>query len=162
MDRPSLYLVCGLPGAGKTARSKAIADATQAIRLCTDEWLEALGISLVDYPPRFRFEPHLVQHAAQLLRAGVSVAAEFATWSRAERDAIRDMARRQGAAVELHFVDAPLDELVRRVRERGGPHAAVLADEILVRLGHRFERPTPDEAATYDRYVGPDGPPTSA
>ncbi|RZJ10949.1 MAG: ATP-binding protein [Rubrivivax sp.] len=158
MNSVRLYLVCGLPGAGKTTRSKAIVDATKAIRLCTDEWLEALGISLVDYPPRFRFEPHLLQHAEQLLGAGVSVIAEFATWSRRERDAIRDAARRCGAAAELHFVDAPLDELERRVRERGGPHAAILADEILRKLGHRFERPSDDEAATYDRYVGPDAP----
>ncbi len=61
-----------------------------------------------------------------------------------------------GATVELHFVDAPLDVLVRRVRERGGPHAEVLAEEILVKLGHRFERPTPEETASYARYLGPD------
>jgi predicted kinase len=158
MNPSRLYLVCGLPGAGKTTRSMAIAEAdSRAVRLCTDEWLEALGISLVDYPPRFRFEPHLIRHAEQLLKAGVSVIAEFATWSRPERDAIRDAARAAGAAVELHFVDAPLDELVRRVQARGGPHAEVLASEILVKLGHRFERPAPDEVATYDRYVGPDG-----
>ena len=82
--------------------------------------------------------------------------AEFATWSRRERDALRDMARRNGAATELHFVDAPLDVLERRVRERGGPHAEILAEDILRKLGHRFERPAPDEAASYDRYVGPD------
>lgn len=157
MNLSRLYLVCGLPGAGKTTRSMAIAAAdSRAVRLCTDDWLEALGISLVDYPPRFRFEPHLIRHAEQLLKAGVSVIAEFATWSRAERDALRDAARAAGAGVELHFVDAPLDELVRRVLARGGPHAEVLANEILLKLGHRFERPAPDEAATYDRYVGPD------
>lgn len=156
MNSPCLYLVCGLPGAGKTTRSKAIATADRrAIPLCTDEWLEAMGVSLVDYPPRFRFEPHLIKHAEQLLRAGVSVIAEFATWSRRERDAVRDVAKRSGAAVELHFVDAPLHVLERRVRERGGPHAAVLAEDILLKLGHLFERPTDDEVATYDRYVGP-------
>jgi predicted kinase len=157
MNHPRLYLLCGLPGAGKTTRSQAIAAAdSRAVRLCTDEWLEALGISLVDYPPRFRFEPHLVRHAEHLLKAGVSVIAEFATWSRQERDAIRDAAQRQGAEVELHFVDAPLEVLERRVRERGGPHAEILAEEILLKLGHKFERPTPEEAASYARYVGPD------
>jgi predicted kinase len=152
---PRLYLVCGLPGAGKTTRSREIAATTQAIRLCTDEWLEALGISLVDYPPRFRLEPHLLQHAEQLLRAGVSVIVEFASWARTERTAIHEAAVRAGASCELHFVDAPLSELERRVRARGGPHATILVEDVLLKLGHKFERPTEEEAALYDRYVGP-------
>jgi predicted kinase len=152
---PCLYVLCGLPGAGKTTRSKEITAATNGILLCTDDWLEAVGISLVDYPPRFRLEPYLRKHAEQLLRAGVSVIVEFASWSRAERDAIREVALRAGARAELHFVDAPLDELERRIRARGGPHSSTLAEDVLLKLGHRFERPTQDEAALYNRYVGP-------
>jgi predicted kinase len=152
---PRLYLVCGLPGAGKTTRSKRIEETAGAIRLCTDEWLEAVGISLVDYPPRFRLEPYLLKHAERLLHAGVSVIVEFASWARAERDVIREAAARAGASAELHFVDAPLAELERRVRARGGPHAATLAKDVLLALGHKFERPTEEEARLYDRYVGP-------
>jgi predicted kinase len=155
MTAPRLYLICGLPGAGKTTRSNAIAATTRAIRLCTDEWLEAVGISLVDYPPRFRLEPYLLKHAEQLLLAGVAVIVEFTSWSRAEREAIRSVAARNEVACELHFVDAPLDELERRVRTRGGPHATVLAEEVLLKLGHQFERPTDEETALYHRYVGP-------
>jgi predicted kinase len=155
MTVPRLYLVCGLPGAGKTTRSKRIQATAGAIRLCTDEWLEAVGISLVDYPPRFRLEPYLLGHAEQLLRAGVSVIVEFASWARAERDVIRQAATRAAASSELHFVDASLEELERRVRARGGPHATILAEDVLLKLGHRFERPTEEEARLYDRYVGP-------
>ena len=155
MTTPRLYLVCGLPGAGKTTRSKAIAAATNAIRLCTDEWLDAVGISLVDYPPRFRLEPHLLKHAEQLLRAGVSVIVEFTSWLRRERETIRDVAARNSLACELHFVDAPLDELARRVRARERPHAQVLAEDVLLKLGHQFERPTDEEIEVYQRYIGP-------
>jgi len=154
MSSARLYLVCGLPGAGKTTRSKQIESATDAIRLCTDEWLDALGISLVDYPPRFRLEPYLLKHAEQLLRVGVSVIVEFASWSRVERDRIRDVADRTGVPCELHFLDAALPELERRIRSRGGPHATVLAEDVLLKLGHLFERPTEEEAALYHRYVG--------
>jgi predicted kinase len=152
---PRLYLVCGLPGAGKTTRSKEIAAATNAIHLCTDEWLDAIGISLVDYPPRFRLEPYLLRHAEQLLRAGVGVIAELTSWSRTERDAIRNVAVRSGVPCELHFVDAPFDELERRVRARGGAHAKVLAEDVLLKLGQQFERPDAQETALYQRYVGP-------
>jgi len=151
---PRLYIICGLPGAGKTTRAKEISRATGAIRLCPDEWLEAMGVSLLDYETRFRLEPHLLKHAEELLRAGVSVSVEFGSWARSEREVIRQVAVRSGAAVELHFLDAPMEELVKRVRQRGGPHAAGLIDDVLMKFSAKFETPTPEEAALYERYVG--------
>lgn len=155
MTRPTLYVVCGLPGAGKTTRAMALADATGAVRLCPDEWLVAMGISLVDYPVRFRLQDRMIVHGETLLRAGVSVVVEFGSWERRERDTIRGIAGRTGAATELHFVDAPLAELARRVRERGGPDADRLVEDVLLKFPERFERPTADEAAQYDRYFAP-------
>jgi predicted kinase len=153
---PRLYLLCGLPGAGKTTRALELAASTGAVRLCPDEWIVALGISLVDYDFRFRLEPQMLRHGEELLRAGVGIIVEFGSWGRAEREAIRQIAVRTGAAAELHFMDAPLDELVRRVRERGGPDARVLVDKVLLEYSGRFERPTAEEAALFDRYVPPD------
>jgi hypothetical protein len=68
------------------------------------------------------------------------------------------VAVREGAMTELHFLDAPLDELVRRVRARGGPEAEALASEVLLGSSTRFERPAPDEIALFERYVSPDAP----
>lgn len=73
MTAPRLYIICGLPGAGKTTRAKEISGATGAIRLCPDEWLEAMGISLLDYATRFRLEPHMLKHAEELLRARCTI-----------------------------------------------------------------------------------------
>jgi len=156
MSRPTLYLICGLPGAGKTTRALKIARDTGAVRLCPDEWLEAMAISLVDYPIRFRLQDHMTKHGEILLRAGVSVVVEYGSWSRSERDVIREMAERAGAATELHFVDAPLPELARRVRERGGVDATRLVEEVLLKFPEKFERPTEDEVARYGAYRGPD------
>lgn len=158
MPHPKLTLICGLPGAGKTTRAKAIAAATNAVRLSPDEWLVAMQVSLVDFEFRIRLQNHMIVHAETLLRAGVSVIVEFGSWSRTERETIRQAAVRAGVSTELHFVDAPLDELVRRVRERGGPDADVLADRILLKESGNFERPSPDEAACFNRYVGPSEP----
>ena len=156
MTRPKLSVICGLPGAGKTTRAIAISKATGAVRLCPDEWLVAMGISLVDYSIRFRLQDHMIQHGETLLQAGVSVVVEFGSWSRHERDAIRQIAERTGAATELHFVDAPLAELARRVRERGGPDAKSLLEDVLLKFPEKFERPTADETTLYDLYFGPD------
>lgn len=150
-----LYLICGLPGAGKTTRALEVAESTRAVRLCPDEWLEALGVSLVDYAFRFRLEPQMLRHGEELLRAGVGIIVEFGSWTRAERDAIRRIGVRTGAATELHFVDAPLEELIRRVRQRGGEHAPFLVDKVLLEYSVRFERPSANEVAGFDRYLGP-------
>jgi predicted kinase len=151
-----LYLVCGLPGAGKTTRALEIAGSTGAIRLCPDEWLEALGISLVDYDFRFKLEPQMLRHGEALLRAGVGVVVEFGSWTRTERESIRQIAVRTGAPAELHFMHASMEELVRRVRQRGGSHAEFLVDKVLLEYSNRFECPTNDEATAFDRYIGPD------
>jgi len=155
VNRPTLYLICGLPGAGKTTRSVRISGSAGAVHLAPDEWIVALGVSLVDFQFRVRFQDIMLQHARRLLGCGVSVVIEFGSWSRDERETIREMAVREGASVELHFLDAPLDELVRRVRARGGPDAEALASQVLLQESGRFERPTPDEIARFDRYFGP-------
>lgn len=151
-----LYLICGLPGAGKTTRARQIVQATSALPLYADEWVTALGLSLLDYDFRSKLQGCLLEHAGQLLRQGVSVVIEFGSWSCAEREAIRQVALREGAATELHFLNAPLDELVRRVRERGGPEAEVLATRMLLQQSGRFEQPAREEVARFDRYVAPD------
>ncbi|WP_437730532.1 AAA family ATPase [Sorangium sp. So ce1335] len=155
VSKPRLYLVCGLPGSGKTTRSRAIASATGAIRLCPDEWLVDIGVSLVDYPFRFLLQGRMLRHAEELLRAGVAVIIEFGSWSRAEREDIRQVAVRAGASTELHFMDAPLEVLRQRVLARGGPDAEVLANKVLMQDGGAFEPPSPEEARGYDRFVGP-------
>jgi predicted kinase len=114
------------------------------------------GISLVDYDFRIKLQACLLEHAARLLQHGLSVVIEFGSWSRAEREIIRNVARQQGAASELHFLNAPLDELVRRVRQRGGPAAETLASRVLLQESGKFEQPTAEEIASFDRYVAPD------
>jgi predicted kinase len=117
-----------------------------------------MAISLVDYPIRFRLQDHMLQHGETLLRAGVSVVVEFGSWARRERDAIRQIAVHVSAPTELHFVDAPLSELARRVRARGGSDAKSLVEDVLLKFPEKFERPSAEEAALYGRYFSPDMP----
>lgn len=76
---------------------------------------------------------------------GVTAIVEWGTWARAERDALRERARELGVAAELRFLDAPLEVLWSRIRERDierklGNRAFRLADlEICAEL---IERPS--------------------
>ena len=154
-NRPRLYLVCGLPGAGKTTRSGRIVETVRAIHLSPDAWVTRLGISLLDHAFRVKLQDCMLDHAARLLRCGLSVVIEFGSWHRAERERIRLVAVREGAATELHFLNAPIPELAERVRARGGPDAEALISVVLPTFA-RFEIPQPDETAQFDRYLGPD------
>ncbi len=51
-----LYVVVGLPGAGKTTRARALARAYVAVRFNPDEWMTDLGVDLFDEPFRARLE----------------------------------------------------------------------------------------------------------
>jgi len=86
----------------------------------------------------------------------LGVVIEFGSWHRHERDAIRHVAIRENIRSELHFLKAPLEELVRRVRTRGGPEDEALISNVLLKDFAQFEEPSAEEIALFDGYVGPD------
>ena len=158
VTKPRLYLTCGLPGAGKTTRARQIVASVNAVHLCADEWVVGLGMSLMNFDFRVKLQDCMLAHAGSLLRRGLCTVIEFGSWSRVERDRIRKVAVREKAATELHYLAAPLDELVRRVRARGGPDAEALASDVLLNHSSDFEPPCTQEIAVFDRYVGPGDP----
>ena len=148
-----LMLTCGLPGSGKTVLARRLAAERNAVRLTKDEWLTALGSSPWDEPTRERVERQLWRLAQELLRLGLSVVLDFGLWARTERDEMRAVARDLGVGVELHFLDAPPDELWRRIEARNAEppwagHPISRAD--LDRWAGRFQAPDAAELALFD------------
>ena len=122
------------------------------MRLCPDEWMGALAIDLFDQRARADVERLQWALAQELLALGITVIIEWGTWARAERDAIRRRCRELGAAVELHHLDAPLEELWERIADRNRlPGEAMLSREDLLHWSSAlFEAPTPLELALFD------------
>ncbi len=116
--RGTLILICGLPCAGKTTAARRIAAERNAVRLSPDEQLHAQGLDGHDMGSRDRVEAEQWARAQQLLLEGRTVVLENGFWGRAERAAYRDQARSLGARVELHSLDVPMEELLRRIAGR--------------------------------------------
>jgi predicted kinase len=113
-----LVLICGLPASGKSTLARRLAPEIPAIRLDKDSWVTQLGEDLWDDVFRVRLEGQLWGLSQALLTQGQSVILEWGHWARVERDEKRLGARALGVGVELHYLDAPLEELIERAERR--------------------------------------------
>ena len=74
-------------------------------------------------------------------------------WAREERDGLRLGARALGVAVELHYLEAPVEELWRRLQLRNDearPGVVPIEREDLQRWARQFEAPDAAERALFD------------
>ena len=62
---------------------------------------------------------------------------------------LRVEARELGASVELVYLDVPVDELWRRIQQRGREDPPITRAELEV-WSRDFERPTEEEMALYN------------
>ena len=153
MAEARLILICGLPGSGKTTLAKQLARKIPAVRLCPDEWKHDLDIDYYDEERRVRLEGRLWLLGQELLGLGQSVILEYGFWAREERDELRLAARTLGIPVELHYLEAPVDELWRRLEirnEESHPGTVPIKRDDLQRWAARFEPPGDAEIGLFD------------
>jgi len=147
--RPRLIIVCGLPGSGKTTHAISLEGSLCAIRFCPDEWMNALSHDLYDEATRAKIEALQWKLCQQLISRGLNVIIEWGTWARSERDSLRLGARALGAAVELHYLSAPIEVLLGRIQLRGMEHPPITRDDLLG-WARKFEAPTTEEMDLFD------------
>jgi predicted kinase len=148
-----LVLICGLPASGKSTLARRLAAELPAIRLDTDTWVTQLGRDVWEDEFRVRVERLLWDLAQELLGRGQSVILEWGHWARVERDEKRLGARALGAAVELHYLSAPLEELVQRAERRstsGEWTAAPMTREHFETWAAIFQPPDEEETRLFD------------
>lgn len=153
-----LVLICGLPASGKSTLARRLALEVPAIRLDKDAWATQLGADLWDDEFRVRLEHQLWVLSQELLAQGQSVILEWGHWARTERDEKRLGARALGVGVELHYLDAPLDELIERAERRtasGEWTASPMTRAHFEEWATTFQPPDGEEILLFDEPLSP-------
>jgi predicted kinase len=149
-SEPTMFLMVGLPGAGKTTRAKELAAAHQALRLTPDHWMVPLfGDSMAD-GKRFVLEGRLISVALQALRLGISVVLDFGLWGRDERSALRWLARSAGASCRVVYLPVDKDVQLARIAHRQATephHTFPMSKAELDAWRKKFEAPDANELA---------------
>jgi len=146
---PTLVLLCGPAGAGKSTHARRYAADGYAVA-SVDELAWAAGHPAVHPLPddaARRVAEALRSRVGTLLDEGRDVVVDSSFWSRASRDTYRALGAAHGADVLVVYVDTPRDVALARVAARAAahPHDVVLTPEVAAAFHDGFEVPTPDE-----------------
>jgi len=148
----TLHLMVGLPCSGKTTLAQKLEHEQSALRLTVDEWhIQLFGqdAEAPEHDARHTLiEMMLWKIASRALELGTNVILDFGFWAREEREDYRSRAKALGASSEVHFLDVPPDELMRRLTARNSqssPTSFYIPEEMMQPWIGFFQKPTPDE-----------------
>ena len=148
----TLHLMVGIPCSGKTVLARKIEHERTALRLTTDEWHVRLFGQDAEEPEHNArhtlIEAMLWNIASRALELGTNVILDFGFWAREEREDYRLRAKRLGASSEVHFLDVPEDELLRRLAVRNSQPSQEsfhIPEDSMKPWIEFFQRPTPEE-----------------
>src|SRR5215204_867386 len=148
----TLHLIVGLPCSGKTTLAQKLEIEKAALRLTPDEWQVRLFGQDAEEPEHDArhslIEAILWNIASRALELGTNVILDFGFWAREEREDYRLRAKQLGASSEIHYLDVPEDELLRRLEKRNShplQESFIMSVEAMKHWIAFFQKPTPDE-----------------
>jgi predicted kinase len=153
----TLFLMVGLPCSGKTTLARTLEQKYSALRLTPDEWqVRLFGQDAAD--PQHNARHSLIEAlqwevAQRALVLGTDVILDYGFWAREEREDYRSRAKQLGASSEVHFLDVPHDELLRRLAQRNtqlSKFSFRIPEEMMKPWIAFFQKPTPDELRRRD------------
>ena len=148
----TLHLMVGLPCSGKTTLAQRLESEKAALRLTPDEWQVRLFGQDAEEPEHNArhalIEAMLWNIASRALVLGTNVILDFGFWAQEEREDFRWRAKQLGASSEVHFLDVPEDELMRRLAIRNSQLSQAsfhIPENMMKPWIAFFQKPIPDE-----------------
>lgn len=158
---PTIHLIEGPIGAGKSTYAMGLAARLGAPSLCVDQWFATLFVP--DRPPAADVEWYLErkarcveliwQTAIAVLKAGSPVVLELGLVRREDRQRMYDRIDGTGVELNIHVVDAPVEVRRERVRrrnmERGETWSVDITEEMFERSTRWWEPLDDTEYSVY-------------
>lgn len=108
MSKPTLYLMLGYPGAGKTTTAKVLHELTGAVHLWADEVRrDKIGEPTYTHEENLKLYEYLNEVAEQVLNSGQSVIFDTNFNFYRDRKKLRDIAAKTGANTVVVWVQTP-------------------------------------------------------
>ena len=141
---PIVYLLCGLPGSGKTFYARDL-EKDGAIRLTLDEELFSLhGRNLPEgtySDVERKTKEVLTNRLVAYLKEGKSVILDWGFWKKEERDRVASLVREYGGEPKLLYFNGNSIDLVSRVQGRDLAKNHEIDAAMLAEFKKRFEEP---------------------
>lgn len=145
----TLYILCGLPYAGKTTLRKELVKRFGFDFVSMDEIMQKHGMWRTGHPTQ---EDWIVGYSEgydelkKLLREKRDVILDVGNLKLKERQTARLIAEELGAAHKLIYINTPRDEIVRRrVENEKTKKRGHVKDELFQKGLEMFQEPTPEE-----------------
>jgi len=164
MPAPSIHLVCGSTGAGKTTYATELAERLAGVRFSIDDWMSALF--WMDAPEPLdpvwsmarveRCNGQIWRTAADVAGRGVPCVLDLGFSTVEQRARFLRLAAEANLTVRLHYLEAPAQERWRRVLARNaqageaGRLPFAVTREMFDFVEGLFEAPTAEEMGAAD------------
>ncbi|CAN5631947.1 hypothetical protein BH23PAT2_BH23PAT2_04130 [soil metagenome] len=154
-SKPIVYLLCGLPGSGKTTYADKLVAQEGVVKLSIDdELISSYGVMGKDYQPEKHREYKVIvlnklkQRIVESIRRGDSLVLDFGVWKQKDRELFRRIVEESDGICRLIYFKADKTLLLKRLLFRNemenGSKNAVDEDRLVDIIG-KFEEPNNED-----------------